>query len=514
MAINYRLTIASHHFTVSEMSPRVREQVVKFTVQFIQFVKQKRNGYWVNVPYKVFAAAPKDHSEFRFHINVLERFREHMARFLPGVTGEEVNLAVKRHEPVEIPIKEGYAPFEKQLPIIDFVAKEDGPASRLVEFETGGGKTMCSLFVANRRKTRTTYFMRPGFINRWLDEIRDKTQVDVDSGEVLTVEGSKELLGYLNMVADGTCQAKIVLISNRTFQRYLDLYEEHKEKILEMGYPCVPADFFEFTQSNFKNTDEVHLDFHLNFKIDLYTHTDVSMAMTGTYLSDDSFIQSMMNIAYPAHTRIQGESGPAHVAVKTLFYQFQEPEKIQYKNWANGNYSHIVLESCIMRSKKMLANYTRLIGDCIQIYYLNKDDYRPGDKCILFCASVEFASYITDELKKRFPQLSIKRYVGSLNDPYTNLIEPDLRISTHQSAGTAHDIPQLTTTIMSMALRSSAGSIQNLGRLRRLKDGRTPVNVFLTSPDIDRHMDYHEHREKLMKHRVISFTTAYNDYVI
>jgi len=90
----------------------------------------------------------------------------------------------------------------------------------------------------------------------------------------------------------------------------------------------------------------------------------------------------------------------------------------------------------------------------------------------------------------------------SPRDPYENLITPDIAVSTHGSSGTATDVPQLTTVLMTHSMRASAGSLQNnLGRLRKLPDGRTPSYTFLVCEDITKHIEYHDHRMKLLDGR-------------
>jgi hypothetical protein len=105
---------------------------------------------------------------------------------------------------------------------------------------------------------------------------------------------------------------------------------------------------------------------------------------------------------------------------------------------------------------------------------------------------------LTQRLKAHYADRRVERYVGSLDDPYENLIARDIAVSTHGSAGTAVDIPQLTCVVQTHSMRSSPGSVQNLGRLRKLDDGRAPSYTFLVCEDIPKHIEYHEHRLKLL----------------
>jgi len=97
----------------------------------------------------------------------------------------------------------------------------------------------------------------------------------------------------------------------------------------------------------------------------------------------------------------------------------------------------------------------------------------------------------------------VKRYVE--DDPYDNLMKPDIRVSTLQSAGTAVDIPNLATTVMTTAVSSSQANIQGLGRLREMKDGRVPEFVYFACVDIKKHMEYHEKKREMLKDRTLEY---------
>jgi hypothetical protein len=131
-------------------------------------------------------------------------------------------------------------------------------------------------------------------------------------------------------------------------------------------------------------------------------------------------------------------------------------------------------------------------------------DHKEGDKAIIFCQSVEMCTYMVEALKSIFG-LDTRRYCSGEGDSYSDLMEATFRVSTHGSAGTAVDIPQLTTTIQTVSMRTSAGSLQNLGRLRKLKDGRFPKYAYLTCMDIPKQVEYHEKRMQLFSDRATTY---------
>jgi len=234
----------------------------------------------------------------------------------------------------------------------------------------------------------------------------------------------------------------------------------------------------------------------------LYSHVKRSVSLSATFFNDDDFLLNMYNVAYPPASRYVGGVYEKYVAVRNVFYQLRYPQKVQFIQPATRRYSHNVYEHSIMRNRELLENYIGMIVRIIDsAYMLNRQE---GDKGIIFCASIDFCSLLTERLKEHYTKLSVLRYVGSLDDPYDNLMLPDLRVSTHGSAGTAVDVPQLTLNLMTQAMRSSPGSLQNLGRLRKLPDGRTPLNIFVVCADIPQHVQYHEHRLSLLEHRAAS----------
>lgn len=359
----------------------------------------------------------------------------------------------------------------------------------------------CTMRAASEMKTLATYLFRPAYLEKWVMDIR--RTYDIPFNDLMTVAGSAQLMALLQLVKNGEFTARVLLISNKTFQNWLKLYELHKDKILEMGYACTPPQFFEFVGSGLRVIDEVHQDFHLNFRIDLYTHVYRSISLSATLLTDDEQIERMHNLAYPPAERYEGPAYDKYIAVRNVFYHLQFPHKCKWVDWSSGRYSHITFEYSILKDKQMTDNYEALFARIIDSTFMK--DRKEGDKAVIFCASIDMCTEMTKRFKKRYAGFSVERYVGSLNDPFENLMEKDLRFTTHGSAGTAQDIPQLTLNLMTISMRSSPATLQNLGRSRPLKDGRTPLNVFLRCDDIPQQRQYHEHHVKLLEHKAGSF---------
>ena len=66
------------------------------------------------------------------------------------------------------------------------------------------------------------------------------------------------------------------------------------------------------------------------------------------------------------------------------------------------------------------------------------------------------------------------------------------------------DIPNLKTTILTIAVDSIQANIQTLGRLRKLDKIKTQF-FYLTCNDIPKHVDYSARKKKMLLERAESF---------
>ena len=254
--------------------------------------------------------------------------------------------------------------------------------------------------------------------------------------------------------------------------------------------------------------DEVHLDFHLNFKADLYTNTEHASAFSASLIDSQPFIVRMYNIAYPVIDRYKAPPPKKYIEARGVLYKTRDnlTPKI---SWAGRKeYSHGAYEQWILKSPTLTDNYLNMINDIVQGEYIA--NYREGDRLLIFCYSIEMATVITEYFKEQYPDKTVERYVEE--DAFANVMEPDIRISTVLSAGTGIDIKKLKVAILTTAISSEKSNIQALGRLRELEnDDRAPVFFWLTNEKIDKHMRYHESKKQLFADRTLSIGERYYD---
>jgi hypothetical protein len=107
---------------------------------------------------------------------------------------------------------------------------------------------------------------------------------------------------------------------------------------------------------------------------------------------------------------------------------------------------------------------------------------------------------IMNYLKQQYPDKDIRRYIQG--EPYENIMEADITITTIMSSGTALDIPNLRTVIALINISSSPANIQLLGRLRKLPD-RSVKYYYVYCNQIRKQVEYHTKKFDLFKDRVI-----------
>lgn len=346
-------------------------------------------------------------------------------------------------------------------------------------------------------KVRGLYTFKGGYSERWVNAFGET--FDYEEGDLVVIRGAKSLVKLMNAAIKGQKIPKVMIMSFGTWRDYLKDFESSngKSKI----YPISPDEFFVKLGIGYRVIDEVHQEFHLNFKIDLYTHVYKSLSLSGTMESSDAFMNKMYCIPYPIQRRNNGGGAKPHIAVRALFYKLSLPKIIRYKG-PQGGYSHNAFEESLMSKKGIFPNYLKMIHKVVEKYYGSvRED---GQKMLIFCASVVLCTVVQDYLQKLYPTLTVARFCQG--DDYQDLLDADIGVSTVLSAGTAVDIPNLRVTLMTTAIDSRQSNEQALGRTRPLKDWPdiVPMFLYLVCDDVDRHIVYHENKKNFFRGLVLS----------
>jgi superfamily II DNA or RNA helicase len=213
----------------------------------------------------------------------------------------------------------------------------------------------------------------------------------------------------------------------------------------------------------------------------------------------------MYEIAYPAALRYRGPAYDKYIAATAVIYRIRDIDKIRYRDNVTKTYSHNLFEQSILRNKTIMKNYMELINATLKGSYLL--NYKKGQKCIIFCSSIDMCTTVTSFLKNIYKNHDVRRYVEQ--DLFENLIDADIIVSTLMSAGTAVDIDNLTTVILTVAISSSQSNIQGMGRLRKLKDDTTPMFLYFVCEDIPKHLEYHEKKRSILESRALTYKSVH-----
>lgn len=501
------ICLNSHNFTVSRVTPRGRAAVESFARKYIQYkLERSHGGKYVQVGKCMYAARTANNQEFRFHINQWKDFQYTLA--LNYLTDDLVEI---RTAPIPEAVQCYFKVFDKwqardhQHAPIAYMVSPDDPRSKFVDMQTGKGKSFCAMAACAALGMRIISFVKPMYMEKWIDDFH-KTY-DIDPMDIIVIKGSEQLKALLTMAVEGSLMSSIVLISNKTMQNWIKLYERYAKETLGMGYACLPGDLCEVLGAGVRLIDEVHQDFHLNFKLDLYCHIARSISLSATLISDDDFMKKMYEIAYPSRQRYQGPAYDKYVRARAIVYELRDPNKIRTKEAGSNNYSHHAFEKSVLRSDTLSSNYMTMLWKLVQNSYLK--DWVRGERGILYCSSIDMCTLVTAHLKKMMPHIDVRRYVE--NDSYEeDLMKGEFVVSTLQSAGTAVDIPMLTTVILTVAIASSQGNVQGMGRLRELKGtGITPEFLYLVCGSIPKHVEYHERKRVLLQGRALHYSCEY-----
>lgn len=358
--------------------------------------------------------------------------------------------------------------------------------------------TYIAQYCMKELRHRTVIHFKGGYVERWKGDL-EKTFA-FKRGELLIVRGTKDMIALQTMALEGSLKAQVIIITTGTMREYFKNYEESNGR--SGTYPIKPLDFYPKLGIGFRVGDEIHQEFHNNYRIDLYTHIPKSLSLSATMNASDPFKNKMYAIAYPINQRHDGGGYDAYIAVTAVLYHLNEETNLRYMG-AQG-YSHVQFEESVMRSPVLLKSYFKIIERLVYDRFVGRFEH--GQKMLVFCATVDMCTRLTERLKRMHPDFNVVRYVGSLNDPYDELLESDIGVTTIGSGGTAIDIPNLRVSLMTTAIDSRQSNEQVLGRTRRLKDWPDiePEFIYFVCQDIDQHVKYHFNKRDFFKGKVVS----------
>lgn len=476
------LIINSHNIVFTKMHPLVKDALKDYCRNLISYnkVKRGRGKKVLLVKKDVYAASTFDRSEIRFHFNI----KEDLLRYLRNSGFREesfdiINGEISEGDDVSFSVKDTREPFDYQVGLINYLI-EPG-RSKVITLETGGGKSKVTLDAIAKINKRLMIVVLGRYVKKWISDV--EKAYHLKKGDLLVIRGSNDLISIMNHATAGTLDAKIIIITSTTMSNYIKDYEIGGER----GYPVKPGNLYRHLGVGVKVIDEAHMFFHLNFKMDLYSNVSKAIFLSATLEPSDGFLDRMYKIIYPLSVRMQGKAKDCYTDVIALSYRIKGARYLRCKR--NGSYSHVLFENEIMKYNRTLLPYLKFICKIVEDSFLRiKKD---GQKMMIFAATVEMCSRIRDYLSIQIKDHTVAKYTAE--DNYEVLHNNDIVISTLGSAGTAVDIINLKTCLMTVSISSIQQNIQALGRLRKLVNypGDHPEFIYIYSSDIERQRAYH-----------------------
>ena len=492
----------SHFFAVKDIQPTGIGILLNFSVRYVQKTFVREGGKSVLKPTRVFGTRIEG-GEFRFHIGQYKDFLWYLGHI--GISEDIIQVTEEplyEAKNIVTTVNPKFEEREYQTNIRNFLTIEeiDDNRSRLVALQTGMGKTFVSMVAASALNKRIMIVVLPKYVQKWISDAKEILQLEPK--EILSIQGGKDLKSLLWLSTEQDIGVKVIIVSLTTIQNYYNDFKDHGLDIEAMGYPYKPEEMFKHLGIGTLIFDEVHQHLYGVYRVLLHTHVPKVIALSATLISDDHFIDKMQHIMFPKEIRYNKVPINRYVRVRVYSYGVQDRKTIdKLRTTARGSntYSHIEYEKSIMKFSPLLNNYLSIVSNILRQNYI--DTKEPGDKAIVFAASIAMCNQILHRLKKDYPRLDIRRYVE--DDPYENVIEADVRVSTILSAGTAVDIPNLTVAIMTNSVQSPVANLQALGRLRKLKDKEVTF-CYIYNYHIKKQTEYHYKKKELFADRAVT----------
>lgn len=495
-----KIEVFSHFFMVSQVQPRLLQVIRSFTRPLIKFdyEKDRFTGQFQKVGERVFMLRTADGYEYRYHRHQFEEFIAHLKANC--ITEKQAPITYHgEYIPKAMPLKmpASWAPYDYQEPLIDYIVAPGH--TKVVTLQTGGGKTATALKAAELLGVRLGIVVLGRFVDKWVSDVKDN--YSPGKNRIMVIRGYQQLKTVLHNAAIEPVDCDVIIITSTTLQQYIEHFKGSRFQDQE-PWLVRPELLWQTLGIGFRILDEAHMGFHNNFLIDLATHIPKSLYLSATLEPDDPFIEEMYKIAYPMSIRMDGGVLKKYAYVTAISYKLQFWQKARYTGFG-GSYNHTEYEKWLMKKDKPLKNYLDLIYTVVQKEYLKKRE--PGQKMLIFAATIELCKIIRDDLRKRsdIRGISVEKYTGE--DDYEVIVSNDIVVTTLGSAGTALDIPGLLCCLMTTSISSRQANIQALGRIRELKKWPNSKAHFLYffCENISKQVEYHNKKKEIFNGRVL-----------
>ena len=497
-----------HRFAViANIHAQYRSTIHEFAgVHLTKYELVKEGRKWVTKPTYTYCTANNDMSIWRIPLTILPKFKLYLKS--KGITFRETQG--NHHTPVSVRMikKTKFEPRDSQPIVIDYMNDPAYP-TKLIELQTGQGKTFCTYMSFLHWQLRSLILVPKMYLERWSDDIPGNIGINIDKRELLVITSGKELRDLFRYADTPEYQnTKIICMTTGTMETYINKF---KGTYRSDEYDVPPWEFMAKLGIGIKVVDEIHKNFHKNMIIDLWLNHPIGINLSATMTNSDQQQNRFYEIFFPRNIRCPKIPYVKYIDVKEYVYHMHMNSKLSYIQPGMNTYSHARLELSIKKSTRSLNRWLLMINDIAHKEYFTLR--KEGDKLLILCSTRLMVNLIYEEMKAKYPDELVGRYLQE--DPMSVLEDNDIIVSTEKSAGTAVDIKGLITAILTVAIESRQASEQCLGRTREIKDNeeeRYPRFIYMTCIDIPKHRDYSMSKQKYFDDKCRSFRTIHSGH--
>lgn len=517
--VYFEVDVFSHGFTVRVKNPTVIRHIRNFMTKYALygFVKDK-NGKKRYAPTSYLCDESMDKTIFTFHIEQYNPFMSMLDHVGYGKDRCTVRKwGHKEFKVFDMNIKSHIQLRDYQKEAAEFAQQKrtESVHSVLLAMPTGTGKTLTALYLSCIYKQRTAVFVRATYVKQWAGDIPKNT--DTKKEEILEVHGGTggiSVQELLSMTEEDLEPYKFIIFSQETLRGYYDDYMEADCKEGDYGYPVSPHMLLPHLNVGMCIFDEMHEAMKQVYRCLIYCHVPFVVGLSATFMAQEQDIVEMQSLLIPQCLRFTDIQMKKYIDCYSLGYRFKhfDPKRIKTTAMGSTMYSHDAFEASIMRNKAYLKGYLDLIAYVMRVLYKGDyDDYKPGDKAVVYAFKKDMCDLIVERLKEQYPELDIRRFVSG--DPYDNVIKPDIRVTTIGSFGAGKDVPGLCLSLLTNSVNKPSTNIQILGRLREIAGTKVKL-AFIWCAQVNKHVEYADEKMKWFKPRTASLAKyLISDYV-
>lgn len=465
----------------------------------------RRKSYHKEVD-KVFTAGNKFFKEFIIFKTLINPFFIFLKS--KGITSENANIKEfksYRTARIDVTDKMHIENRDYQDKYHFELTKKDKPTTNLVDLQTGKGKTIIALQSIKTINKRTAIIVLGRYVDKWVSDI--KKDIYYKKGDIEVIKGKNALIKLMKNSKDKKFNPKFIIFTNKTLLFYFKEYEALREGD-KFNFPIRPDNLFRSLKVGVLLIDEVHQEYHSHYRAIVMLDPMYTIALSATLITRDNELNLRYNDIFPESSRLSLLDFHKYVTIIPYMYRLESLKGIKTEIYGN-NYSHNEFEMSLVTKPNYLKDYLNLISDIVRVEYI---DRRKGkEKMILFAYNTTFCEIIRNHLRRKFPQVDIRKYTSE--DDYKNIIETEIGVTTMGSAGTAIDIPGLISVLQTVNIKSYQANLQAIGRLRFIKN-REVRFTYLYCGNIPKHRDYHYDKLQLVKDRALKIIKKHHHKTI